>query len=69
MTETNFKVPDMNCAHCKATVEGSLNALSSVERSNADFETGVVEVAYDEDRVTPEDLERAIQAAGYTVAS
>ena len=69
MTETKLSVPDMSCAHCEAAVEGSLNALSSVERSNADFETGVVEVAYDEDRVTPEDLERAIQAAGYTVAS
>ena len=69
MTETNLKVPDMSCAHCKAAVEGSLNAIEGVERSDADFEKGVVGVSYDAARVKPEDLERAVQFAGYTVAS
>lgn len=69
MTETNLKVPDMSCAHCKAAVEGSLNAIEGVESSNADFEKGVVGVSYDEARVNPEDLERAIQSAGYKVTS
>lgn len=69
MTETNLNVPDMSCAHCKTTVEGSLNAIEGVERSNADFEKGVVGVSYDETRVKPEDLELAIQSAGYKVAS
>ena len=69
MTETNLKVPDMSCAHCKAAVEGSLNAIEGVERSDADFEKGVVGVSYDETRVKSEDLERAIQSAGYKVAS
>ena len=69
MTETNLKVPDMSCAHCKAAVEGSLNAIEGVERSNADFEKGVVGISYDESRVKPEDLERAVESAGYMVAS
>ncbi len=69
MTETNLNVPDMSCAHCKAAVESSLNAIGGVENSNANFENGVVGVSYDEARVKPEDLERAIQSAGYTVAS
>ncbi len=67
MTETKLSVPDMSCAHCEAAVEGSLNALSGIESSNADFETGVVEVTYDEDRVKPETLGDAIRSAGYTV--
>jgi len=67
MTETKLSVPDMSCAHCEAAVEGSLNALSGIESSNADFETGVVEVRYDEDRVTPETLGDAIRSADYTV--
>jgi len=37
MTETKLSVPDMSCAHCEAAVEGSLNALSGIESSNADF--------------------------------
>lgn len=57
----------MNCGHCKAAVEGELNRLSGVEYSNADFEKGTVEVRYDEARATADDLEGAIEEAGYSV--
>jgi copper chaperone len=69
MTNATFNVPEMSCGHCKATVEGELNKLSGVERSNADFERGIVEVRYDEDRVTTEELEGAIEEAGYSVTA
>jgi len=62
-----FNVPDMSCGHCKAAVEGELNKLSGVEYSNADFEKGIVEVRYDEDRVAIDNLRGAIEEAGYTV--
>ncbi len=67
MTNATFRVPDMSCGHCKAAVEGELNKLSGVEYSNADFEKGVVEVRYKEDRVTIGELEGAIEDAGYAV--
>jgi copper chaperone len=67
MTYATFKVPDMSCAHCKAAVEGELNRLSGVETSNANLETGTVEVRYDEGRVSAGQLEGAIEDAGYTV--
>ncbi len=67
MTDRTFKVKGMSCGHCKAAVEEELGKLSGVESSNADFEKGIVEVRYDEDRVTTEDLEGAIQEAGYSV--
>jgi copper chaperone len=69
MTEKTLKVPDMSCSHCKAAVEGELNRLSGVERSNADVEMGTVKVAYDESQVSTEQLREAIQEAGYTVAA
>jgi copper chaperone len=69
MTDVTLAVPDMSCGHCKAAVEGELNRLSGVERSNADFEKGTVEVTYDEGRVSIEQLEKAIEDAGYTVAA
>jgi copper chaperone len=69
MTEKTLRVPDMSCGHCKAAVEGELNRLSGVERANADIEKGTVEVSYDEDKVTTEDLKGAIEEAGYTVAA
>jgi copper chaperone len=69
MTEKTLKVPEMSCGHCKAAVEGELNRLSGVERSNADVEKGTVEVTYDEGRVGIEQLKKAIEDAGYTVAA
>ena len=69
MTEKTLRVPDMHCGHCKAAVEGELSKISGVAGSNADVEKGTVEVSYDEGTVTTEDLEDAIEEAGYTVAA
>ena len=69
MTNATFNVPEMSCGHCKAAVEGELNKLSGVKFSNADFEKGTVEVRYDEDRVTTEELGGAIEEAGYSVTA
>ena len=69
MTNAIFNVPEMSCGHCKAAIEGELKKLSGVEDSNADFEKGIVEVRYDEDRVTTEELEAAIEEAGYSVTA
>jgi copper chaperone len=69
MTDRTFNVPEMSCGHCKATVEGELSKLSGVERSNADLEKGTLEVSYDEDRVSEEQLKGAIEYAGYAVTA
>ena len=66
MTHTTLNVRGMSCGHCEAAVEGELNRLPGVEHSNADFERGTVEVRYDEGRVTVEDLEAAVEEAGYS---
>ncbi len=68
MTEKIFRVEDMSCGHCKTAVEQELNGLSGVEISNADLERGTVEVAYDEDLVTIDDIRGAVEEAGYTLA-
>ena len=69
MTEKTLRVPDMHCGHCKAAVEGELSKLSGVQRASADVEKGAVEVSYDEGTVITEDLNGAIEEAGYTVAA
>jgi copper chaperone len=69
MTEKMLKVPDMSCGHCKAAVEGELNKLSGVKYSKADVEKGIVEISYDEGKVSTEDLKGAIEEAGYTLAA
>ena len=69
MTEKMLRVPDMHCGHCKAAVEGELHKLSGVKQADADVEKGTVEVSYDEGAVSSEDIEEAIEEAGYTVAA
>jgi copper chaperone len=69
MIEKTLNVEGMSCGHCKAAVEGELNKLLGVERANADVERGIVEVSYDEGKVSTEQLKGAIEEAGYTVAA
>jgi copper chaperone len=69
MIEKTLNVEGMSCGHCKAAVEGELNKLLGVERANADVERGIVEVSYDEGKVSTEELKGAIEEAGYTVAA
>jgi copper chaperone len=69
MTNKTLKVTDMSCGHCKAAVEGELNKLFGVESASADVEKGIVEVSYDETKVTTEDLKGAIEEVGYTVVA
>jgi len=69
MIQKTLDVEGMSCAHCKAAVEGELRALPGIEKADADVAKGTVEVRYDESKVGTEDLEKAIEEAGYTVAA
>ena len=69
MTEAKYTVPDMSCAHCKSAIEDSLNELSGVEKANADPDSGLVEIEYDENQVSEDKVKVAIEDAGYTVAA
>lgn len=69
MIEKTLSVEGMSCGHCKAAVEEELNKLSGVEYSSADPNTGIVEVRYDEEKVTDDDLEGAVQEAGYALSA
>ena len=69
MIDRTFNVPDMSCGHCKAAIEDELNRLSGVEYANANLEQGTVEVSYDEDRVSKEQIKGTVEDAGYAVTA
>ncbi|MDQ4001922.1 MAG: hypothetical protein M3283_13190 [Actinomycetota bacterium] len=46
-----------------------MSGLSGMEHLNADFEKGIVEVRYDDSRVTTDELRGAVEEAGYTVTA
>ncbi len=63
-----FAVEGMTCGHCEAAVEKEVGNVSGVESSSADSGRGSIEVAYDEGRVTTEDIRSAVGVAGYALA-
>ena len=68
MTENRvLRVPDMSCGHCESSVQETLDELDGVEKTKADHARGVVELTYDANRVTDEELREAIEVAGYTL--
>ncbi|CAN5440541.1 heavy metal translocating P-type ATPase [soil metagenome] len=61
----DLPVEGMTCASCASRIERNLNELEGVEAS-VNFATERASVSFDPDRVVPEELLGAVEAAGYT---
>lgn len=62
---TNLYSDELTCPSCIAKIEGRLARLEGVERSTVHFSTGRIEVEYDPEVATVEDLVAAVREAGY----
>ena len=60
-----FDVEGMHCASCIARVEQALLAVDGVSEAHANLATNQVSVVVDAQRVTEQDVEQAVQQAGY----
>jgi len=65
LKEHLIQIEGMSCEHCVMAVRKKLSALSALEIR--DVSIGSARVAYDEARLSEEDLRRAIEDAGYAV--
>ena len=63
-THVDLDVVGMTCASCAARIEKRLNKLEGVE-ATVNYATENAAVDFDPERVAPEDLIAAIEAAGY----
>jgi copper chaperone len=59
--------PDMNCNHCKMTIENAVKELSGIIYVNADPNTKKVTLEFDEKTVSLDDIKSVIEDAGYEV--
>ena len=59
--------PDISCGHCEATVKEAVGALAGVAGVQASADTQKVEVDFDPDRVSRQQIETALAEAGYPV--
>ena len=67
MTE-KFVVTGMTCAACAAHVEKAANSLDGVDSAAVNLMLGTLVCSYDADKVSPQAIITAVEAAGYGAA-
>lgn len=65
MEKKTFTINGMACEHCKSMVEKRLSCLIGVESAKVDLAHNTAEVAYDEELISPKEMKKAVDEAGY----
>ncbi|MBR1793600.1 MAG: heavy-metal-associated domain-containing protein [Bacteroidales bacterium] len=65
MHQQTFHVEGMACEHCKARLEQALKQLSGVVEAVADVAKKQVEVTFEPDQVSTQQLQDAAEDCGY----
>jgi len=65
MINEKIKIEGMSCGHCVMAVKKELSKLSLRVKN---VSIGSAEVEYDETKVTSDDIEKAINKAGYLIS-
>jgi copper chaperone len=65
MNRTTLTIEGMSCGHCVSAVERALERKAGVRVEQV--EIGSARVAYDPERIRPEELREAVEEEGYRV--
>lgn len=68
MKKETFDVFGMTCAACQAAVERSVSHVDGVESVDVSLIGETMKVEYDPEKTTPEQIEQAVDQAGYKAA-
>jgi copper-(or silver)-translocating P-type ATPase len=68
MREEKYEISGMHCAACSASVEKVTRRLPGVERSDVNLTTGLMDIVYDEQQATPEQICEKVRKAGFGIA-
>ncbi|MFB5662500.1 copper chaperone CopZ [Alteribacillus sp. HJP-4] len=69
MKSVTLKVEGMSCGHCVNSIEGSVSTLNGVDKVKVNLESSTVDVSFNDNEVTQDTIEKAIEEQGYDVAS
>lgn len=61
-----LKIEGMTCAACSRAVERASKKIEGVAEANVNLATEKLNITFDESKTTVEDIQKAIQKAGYT---
>ncbi|QDP39875.1 copper chaperone CopZ [Radiobacillus deserti] len=68
MEQITLKVEGMSCNHCVSAVEGNVGKMAGVESVKVDLQDGNVDIRYDSEQVTLNEIKDTIEDQGYDVA-
>ncbi len=60
-----YKISGMTCAACSSAVERVTRKMDGVAESNVNLTTAILTITYDEEKLTPEDIIRKVDRAGF----
>ena len=69
LTKKIYPVLHMSCASCSANVEKILSSTQGVKSASVNLATASVKLEFDPAVVTPEEMKRSLQKAGYDLLS
>lgn len=69
MQEVTLNVQGMSCGHCVNSIEGNVGDLKGVESVKVHLDTGKVDVAFDSNIVSLNQITDVIEEQGYDVES
>ncbi|MCH1624405.1 copper chaperone CopZ [Fredinandcohnia quinoae] len=67
MQTVTLNVQGMSCGHCVKAVEGSVGELEGVNQVNVKLDEALVEVAFNESKVSLDKIKETIEDQGYDV--
>lgn len=68
MKKVTLEVTGMSCGHCVNAVEGNVGALTGVEKVKVELAEGLVDVEFNPEEVSLEQIKETIDDQGYEVA-
>ncbi|MEI3605718.1 copper chaperone CopZ [Pseudogracilibacillus sp. SE30717A] len=69
MEKITLQVQGMSCGHCVNSIEGSVGNLNGVKSVKVNLNAGTVDVEFDADTVSLDDIKNEIEEQGYDVAA
>ncbi|MBO1003342.1 copper chaperone CopZ [Pseudogracilibacillus auburnensis] len=67
MVQTTLHVQGMSCGHCVKAVEGSVSALNGVKSVHVHLDEQTVDINFDSNLVSIEEIKNEIEEQGYEI--
>jgi len=68
MKQVKLDVTGMQCNGCETAIEAAVNQVDGVDNVTVDYPTGIVNINFDDNKVSFEVIQKAIEDSGYQIA-